>query len=179
IINKITTFVILISSAVIIALEAASSCTNFWVIGFSGVIFVLKGANEIFKLDTLGFTYKNGTIQLRRISRELKGMMYKSFNYNIDQILSTINRLTDAFDEIDLGLYKMSSNNQANYTSGGFEVQQSRGVERSDSVPQNQEGPVLVDNKNNSLPHVHIHLESTPQPENNNNNDEVVIPIEN
>ena len=179
VINTLSSLIILASSAVIIGLQAASTCLNIPVIVFSSIIFVMEGTHKIFRWGPQGVLYKNGTVRLKRISRQIRDYMYMFHRYNVDQLLTIISQLRAQFDDIDVNLYKTSMAGAAKYNTG-FEVDNPE----IDNVNMGNinagsptSTPVLLggnggnnnnnnggNNGNNSSPHVHIHIDQSPMP---------------
>jgi hypothetical protein len=180
-IGTIISVIILLCSAVIIGLEAVSTCVNIPVIVLSGIIFVGQGADKLFKWGPQGVLYKSATIQLKRISRDVRECLYEIHKYTVEQLLSVINHLRMRYDDIDMGLYKMSMNGTAKYNSGGFEVEDGPGLPMTIPVntATNNSNPALNPNtahnpepgSGNPSPHVHIHIDGmTPLPNPTDNN---------
>lgn len=172
IVNTLSSLVILLSSAIIIGLQAASDCINIPVIVFSSIIFVMEGTHKLFRWGPQGVLYKHGTIQLKRILRQTRDYMYMFHRYSVEQLLALISQLRAQYDDIDVGLYKTSMAGAAKYNTG-FDVEQGGG---GNFVPaalnlnnhptpvlpgstQNPSTPVLLGGEQPS-PHVHIHIDN-------------------
>lgn len=165
-INVLIAILVLASSAIIVGLQAASECINIAVITLASIIFFSQGANNLFKLSDQGVYYKEGTIRLRRIKGQVRDLKYMFHTFSVEQVLTMISQLRGQFDEIDLGLYKMSLPNQTNYNTG------------LTILPQNQTETNLRNTPDlsheNTPPHVHIHLDREL---NNNSNPVTPVPI--
>jgi hypothetical protein len=171
--NNATSLAILLSSAVIIGLQAAGNCIDIPVIVLSSIIFVLEGIHKLFRLGPQGTFYKYATIQIKRIGRQTRDYMYMFHKYNSEQLLALIGQLRSQYDDIDLGLYKTSTTGAARYNAnldieeGGGGNFETIGVSNSNlSQPSlypasNNSQPVLVSDK--SSPHFHIHIDQTPK----------------
>ncbi len=140
--------IILLCSAFTMGLEAFNDCMNISVIVLAGIIFVLEGTGKLFKWGPQGVLYKQGTIKLKKIAREVQKCMYEFHTYSLEQILSIINQLRSKYDDIDIGLYKMS----INYTDE-FDIEQ--------GMEYNNNSPTASPNNNTASPHVHIHIDNT------------------
>lgn len=176
IINTLSSLVILLSSAVIIGIQAASDCVNIPVIVFSSFIFAMEGTHKMFRWGPQGVLYKHGTIQLKRIMRQTRDYMYMFHRYSVEQMLALISQLRSQYDDIDVGLYKTSMAGVAKFNTG-FDVEQQGGSDNFSAMSpsldlNNRPTPVLPGISNNmstqggdSSPHVHIHINgTTPAP---------------
>ncbi len=163
--NNAIMLLILVSSAVIAGLSAASDCVNIPAIVLAAIIFVAQGADKLFSLGTQGTFYKQGTVNLRRIKRDVRNIIYTFHKYDLDEALFMISKLRDDFDQIDLGLYKISVSGQAQFTGGNdFNVIQN--VQRSNPTLSNL---TPVRNTPHNTPphtpsHVHIHIDHDNTP---------------
>lgn len=170
-INNLSVFITIACAGVIVGLQAASECINIPGIVLASVIFILQGIQPIFRLAQQGFLYKQGTISLRRIKRQVRDIMYMYHTYTAEQVIAMLSQLRASFDEVDLGLFKVSISQQAKYNTGL--------VIPNSNEPQGQ-------NSNNNLQkppsHVHIHLDEnshySPSVEHKSENDDGSINIE-
>ena len=176
IINSLIMLSILTFQAVIIGLESASDCVNIPVITLAALTFVAKGSDELFSLGNQGMFYKQGTIVLRRLKRDVREVIYKFHKLILDEALFVIGKLRDEFDEIDLGLYKISVSGHTRYNGSSFSIQPNPAHESSipvglrytppqmgtptpppPSVPRAGVPPPPP----GTPPHVHIHIDSS------------------
>ena len=118
IVNTVFSLLIILCSAVIIGLEAASDCLNIPVIVLSSIIFAVESTHKIFQWGPQGVLYKHGTIQLKRISRQVREYMYFFHRYTPEQLLALVSMLRSQYDDIDVGLYKLSMPEAARYNTG-------------------------------------------------------------
>lgn len=179
IINTVSSLLIILCSCVIVSLQAVSECINVPVIVLSGIIFVTEGAHKLFRWGPQGVLYKHGTIQLRRISRQIREYMYFFHRYSGEQLLALISMLRAQYDDIDASLYKMAVSGSARYQTG-MDIEQGGG--NNTSVPSALDitrpaalpSVAVLSQLNNSNPstpahsdtpsHVHIHIERSPAP---------------
>ena len=186
-INTISSLIILLSSAIIVGIQAASDCVNIPVIVFSAIIFVVEGVHKMFRWGPLGVLYKHGTVQLKRIARQVRDYMYMFHRYNSDQLLALISQLRSQYDDIDMGLYKTSMAGTARYNTG-LDIEEGGGnyipssfnnnqgpqgniqqgnVQQGNVPTGNVSTPVLNNTSKNDphpSPHVHIHIDHSPNP---------------
>jgi len=158
ILNGLFSLLILMFSAVIIGIQAASECINIPVIVFSSLIFIIEGAHKLFKWGPQGVLYKNGSVQLRKILGQIREHMYMSHRYTSEQLLSLIGQLRSQYDDIDIGLYKTSINGAVKYNTGLDIEEGGGGIQNPPNFPR------LNNNElQESTPHLHIHIDnSTP-----------------
>jgi len=186
ILNTISSLIIILCSAVIVGLQAASDCINIPVIVLSSIIFVTESTHKLFRWGPQGVLYKHGSIQLKRISRQVREYTYFCHRYSAEQLLALISMLRAQYDDVDVGLYKLSMNGMARYNTG-FDIENQNGGNNSSFLNpnQNQSTPVLpsasgmmsfnqtntsTPNLNNDSQHVHIHIDGmTPLSANDNN----------
>ncbi len=178
-INSLSSLVILSLAAAIGGLEAASECLNIAVIVMISIIFVTEGIHKLFRWGPQGVIYKQGTIQLKRIVRQIRDYMYMFHQHTPEQLLSIIGQLRNQYDEIDVGLYKLSMNGQAKFNTG-LDIEQGNPSFLSNL---NSSTPILSPTASNNIrdsPQVHIHINgTTPRPTNSPNSlhiDETEIP---
>lgn len=165
IINTVLSLVILLSAAIIFGIQIASDCYNIGILVCSSIIFFTEGLQKMFRLGPQGVLYKSGTIQLRRIMRQVREYMYMFHRYSSEQLLAVISQLRAQYDDIDLGLYKTSMPSNTKYNTG-LDIEQGGGDPTIVPVGQNSfnnnSTPVL--NTEKSSPHVHIHIDQSPNP---------------
>lgn len=173
VINTGIMLTILLCSAVIVGLQTASECLNIPVITLAAIIFVAQGADKLFSLGNQGMFYKQGTIKLRKIKRDVREIIYRFHKFVLDEALFLIGKLRDEFDEIDLGLYKISVSGQARYNGSDFNVIPN--IQHEATLPGLMNvtpgGTPPIGTPQNTPPpsHVHIHIdghELTPQSDN-------------
>lgn len=164
-INLGSSLIIIVFAAVIIGLEAASDCINIPVIVFASCIFAVENIHKLFRWGPQGILYKNGTMQLRRISRQIREYMYFFHRYTAEQLLALVSTLRTQYDDLDLGLYKLSTAGAPSYGNGGLDIEQGggSGIDIRNLQPQTSNTSPITDRKDNdSSPHVHIHIDGTP-----------------
>ncbi len=177
IVNTLISLVILLSSAVIIGLQAASDCINYPVIVLSSIIFTMEGTHKLFRWGPQGVLYKSGSMRLRGILRQVREYMYMFHRYSAEQLLALISQLRAQYDDIDMGLYKTSMTGAAKFNTG-FDIEEGGGGNFAvpaalnlnnhptpvlHPTPTNASTPVLVP-RDQSSPHVHIHIDNPQTP---------------
>ena len=171
--NTLSSLAVLLCSSIIIGIQATSECINIPVIVLSSIILIVEGVHKIFRWGPQGVLYKYGTIQLKRISRQIREYMYTFHRYNLDQLLILISQLRDQYDDIDIGLYKTSINGAAKYNTGldieeggggNFNVPPELNINRHSQVlPSANASTPILSTVPSTPSHVHIHInDSSP-----------------
>lgn len=192
ILNMISSLIIILCSAVIVGIQAASDCINIPVIVLSSIIFATESTHKLFGWGPQGVLYKHGSIQLNRISRQVREYMYFFHRYSAEQLLALITMLRTQYDDVDVGLYKLSINGAARYNTG-FDIEQpNTGNDGSGLLNPVRNTPLLPSATGmasfnhstvsapvlrNDSPHVHIHIgDTTPLPKGDNSTPVLTIP---
>ena len=118
-INVSSSLTILLLSGLIIGLEAASDCINIPVITFSSIIFFIQGAHEYIKWGPQGIIYKQNTIRLRRVRRQIRNVMLQFHTFTTEWLLAIIGQYWAEFEDIDVGIYQLTTPGQLKYNTGG------------------------------------------------------------
>lgn len=179
IINTISSLLIVLCASIIIGLQAAGDCINIAVIVLSSVVIGIETLQRLFRWGQLGVMYKNGTIQLKRISSQVREYMYFFNRYTDEQLLSIVSMLRSQYDDIDSGLYTSSISDTVKYNTGNLDtdgnsnpsvnspVQSPHNVSfHTPSIVQRRDisdGNIQGSNNQtptNESPHVHIHIDN-------------------
>ena len=118
-INVSSSLTILLLAGLIIGLEAASDCINIPVITFSSIIFFIQGAHEYIKWGPQGIIYKQNTIRLRRVRRQIRNVMLQFHTFTTEWLLAIIGQYWVEFEDIDVGIYQLTTPGQLKYNTGG------------------------------------------------------------
>lgn len=174
IINTLSSLVILISSAVIIGLQAASDCVNIPVIVLSSIIFVMEGTHKLFRWGPRGVFYKHLSIQLKRLQRQITNNIYMLHKYTVDQLIILVTQLRSQYDDIDYSMYQTSMPSAAKYNTG-FEVEENHNFAPDNIYNSGNITPVLPrgsisapstgppqPRRKDTESHVHIHIAESP-----------------
>jgi hypothetical protein len=152
---------ILLFSAIIIGIQAASECINYYNIALASLIFAMEGTHKIFRWGPQGVFYKYNTILLKKILWQARDYMYMFNNYTPEQLLAVISQLRTQFDDIDVGLYRTSMAGVARFNTG-FDVDTGGNIlPQTTSMGNTPIGQNTPDNKNSNS-HVHIHINNSP-----------------
>ena len=157
-------------SVIILGLEAASECINIPVIVLSSLIFLTESAHKLLGWGPQGIIYKQNTIRLKRVNRQIRNVMLQFHTFSTEWLLAMIGQFWTEYDDIEVGLYKLTTPDAAKYNTGlSFEG----GVpeQTQQQLPSmNQVSPFpTVSNHNDgkhSSPHFHIHIDKTPTHDN-------------
>ena len=153
---------------------------------------MVENTHKLFRWGPQGILYKNGTMQLRRISRQIREYMYFFHQYTAEQLLGLVSSLRAQYDDLDFGLYKLSTVEPPSYNSGGLDIEQGGGSFMDRSSIQNNTTP-LGNSLNNTppllntpvsprkdsdvSPHFHIHIDGNQNPTKNNSDSETYVPL--
>lgn len=162
-INTLLNLIVIVSSGTIVIIMGINNFQNIPAIVLGGLIFVISGCNELLKLGSKGYYYRQGTYRLRRIRQQTRDLIYMFHNYTIEQILAFISSLRTEIDEIDMELYKSSMIGDAKFGNGLRIINEPA---RVTPTYQNSQNSYHSQNseQNNSTPgtpsHIHIHIDS-------------------
>ncbi len=165
-INTLSSFLIIIFSAVIVGIQAASDCVNIPVIVLSALIFIVESVHKLLNWGPQGIRYKTATIQLKRISGNIRYYMYMFYKFSSEQLLSIVNQLRSQYDDIDMGLYSTSTTGNVRYDTGLDIEEGGNSPTNNTSIPNitsvtnpSYNGQSNKNESERSSPHVHIHLD--------------------
>lgn len=120
--NTILGLIVILSSAIIIILQAIGNEplteVEITVIVLGSFIFLITGAGELLNFSQRGYHYRQGTIRLRRIFGQVRDLIYLFHDFRMEEILAFINTYRAEIDEIDLDLYKSSMSGDVKLTVG-------------------------------------------------------------
>ena len=173
-INVLSSLSIIAFSAIIFGLEAASDCINIPVIVLSSLIFLIEGAHKLLGWGPQGITYKQNTIRLKRVNRQVRNVMLQFHTFSTEWLLAMIGQFWTEYDDIEVGLYKLTTPGAAKFNTGlDFEngVAPEQTQQQLPSMNQVSPYPNMSNHNNNtnkehSSPHFHIHIDKTPTHDN-------------
>lgn len=154
-INTLLNLTIIFSSATIVIIMAINNFQNVAAIVLGGLIFAISGVNELLKLGSKGYYYKQGTFRLRRIRQQARDIIYMFQNFTNEQVLAFISSLRTEIDEIDMDLYNSSMIGEARFGNGLRIISNapSTPIFKPPSTPNLDPNPPTP-------PHIHIHIDS-------------------
>ena len=172
--NVLSSLGIITLSAVMIGLEAASDCMNIPVIVLSSLIFLTETSHKLFGWGTQGITYKQNTIRLKRVNRQIRNVMLQFHTFSTEWLLAIIGQFWTEYDDIEVGLYKLTTPDAAKYNTGlSFESGVPQEQTQQQQLPSsNRLSPFPnISNHNHTntkdhSPHIHIHIDKTPSHDN-------------
>jgi hypothetical protein len=120
--NYISSFIVIVAGAVIIGLEATSKCISIPTIVLAGLLTVTKALSEVFRWGPQGLFFKQSTIRLKRVRRQVSDMKLMIHQYTTDQLMNEIRHMRNEYDDIDFSTYKMSTGGTATFNTNDIEV---------------------------------------------------------
>lgn len=120
--NVISSFIVIVAGAVIVGLQATSSCISIPSLILAGLLTVTQALYEVFRWGPQGVFFKQSTIRLKRVRRQINDIKLMIHQYTIDQLMNEIRYMRNEYDDIDFSTYKMSTGGDAKLKTNIIEV---------------------------------------------------------
>lgn len=162
--NVASSMSIIVCSAIIVGLEAASECINIPVIVLSSIIFAVEGTHKLLSWGPRGIKYKDTSVRLKRTKRQIRNLMLFFHTFTTDVLLTMVTQFWDYIEELDMDLFVGTTSAPTTYSTG-LDIE-SAALNRS----YTQNPSSLNNTQNNTHNNTHNNTQNNNNNTQNNNN---------
>jgi hypothetical protein len=145
--NIISSYIIIIAGSIITGIQVFSGQKNIPIIVLAVILTVIQSLREVFRWGPQGVFFKQATIRLKRLRRQINDIKLIIYQYTPEQIMNEIRYMRNEFDDIDFTSYKVSSGNEVKFQNEGLDVQPSESIELTPTFHRKESSLTLLSPK--------------------------------
>lgn len=143
--NIISSFIVIVAGAIIVGLQATNPCISIPSLVLAGLLTTTQSLYEVFRWGPQGLFFKQATIRLKRVRRQINDIKLMIHQYTADQVMNEIRHMRNEYDDIDFTTYKMSTGESIKFQANTLEVV---------NDPNQLDSPFSNSNPSTPVPHL-------------------------